>query len=154
MLKKFAIILFILIGLGSCESMARKGYIRPSLEESKHIKVLVAKMNYQYRMGKKIDLEYHLALDFLKINELEGKYLIVEFQNPEKMERFATKIINIYPNEKRIYINSNKMYGFKNMHSYLVRLSISNDLNGEKIIDSLEQYIRVENLPAGYLNVL
>ena len=44
------------------------------------------------------------------------------------------------------------MYGFKNMGAYLTKVELVNNNGGDVVLDSIEQYNRVEYIPYGYKN--
>jgi len=134
--------------------MEKNGYIRPKMQKSSKMIVISDGFNYDYRQNKRVDMTYYITIKFTNLSEVIGNYLMVEFQDPEKLDRFYKYIRPILKDDKVMHIESQKLYGFKNMKSYLIKVSIVNNNNGDKILDSIEQYTRVEYIPGGWKNAI
>lgn len=142
----------IFLTLASCSAMERNGYIRPKKLRTQNMIVSSNGFAYTHRLGKKIDMQYSLTLRFPNIDEVAGKYIVVEYQDPVKKDKFTNEIILIRKKEDTIYLKSKRFYGFKNMRSYLVKISLSDDKYSNKILENIDQYTRVEYIPQGYEN--
>lgn len=136
----------------SCSTMEQNGYIRPKKLQTKNMVVSSNGFIYTHRLGKKIDMQYFIMLKFPMIDEVAGRYIVIEFQDPIKKDSFTKEILLIKKKEDTMYLKSRKMYGFKNMRSYLIKASLSDDKYGNKILENIEQYTRVEYIPYGYKN--
>lgn len=132
--------------------MEQSGFIKPKLEETNNLVVSSAGFSYDYVQNKKVEMQYYVTIAFPKRENVIGKYIIVEFQDPIKKEKFYKNTILVRLEDKSVYLKSSKLYGFNNMNSYLVKIALSEDKNGEKVLDKMEQYVRVEYIPQGYLN--
>ena len=107
---------------------------------------------YTYRQNMKVDMTYYITIKFKNINSVIGNYIMVEFQDPQKSDKFYKYILPILKDDRVMYIKSEKLYGFKNMRSYLTKAALVNNNKGDKILDSFEQYNRVEYIPSGWKN--
>lgn len=136
----------------SCNSMVKNGYIKPKKQESQTMIVSSNGFKYDYRDNRKVDIKYYMTIKFKNIHQAIGNYIIIEFQDPEKLDRFYSKTLPITKDDMVMYIESQKLYGFKNMRSYLTKVRLVNNNNGDKTLDSFEQYNRIEYIPYGYKN--
>lgn len=152
MLKKvlFLLIFFII----SCSTNDNIRHTRPKLQKTDNIIVRAAGFNYEYKTNKRIDMEYYINIIFPNISKLVDKYIIIEFQDPirNRREQYFSEIFPIRAENKSLYVKSKKFYGFKNMEVYPIIIKLSEDKNGNKILESFTQYVRVEFIPQGYKN--
>lgn len=153
MIKK-VLFVFLFIFLVSCNKMVEKGYISPKKQETETMIVSSNGFRYDYRQNMKVDMIYYITIKFKNINEVVGKYLMVEFQDPNKPDKFYKYILPIFKDDKNMYIKSEKLYGFQNMKTYMTKVALVNNNNGDKILDSFIQYNRVEYIPQGWKNVM
>ena len=140
------------IFLFSCQSMIKSGHIRQKRQESDLMLVNANGFLYDYRENRKVDIKYYISIKFKDINKVIGNYIIVSFQDPEKPDKFYSQTLPITKDDNIMYIESNKMYGFKNMGAYLTKVELVNNNGGDVVLDSIEQYNRVEYIPYGYKN--
>ena len=151
MIKKLLII-FLFVLTTSCAKMTEKGYIKPKMQETANMVVSSNGFRYTYRQNMKVDMTYYITIKFKNINSVIGNYIMVEFQDPQKPDKFYKYILPILKDDRVMYIKSEKLYGFKNMRSYLTKVALVNNNKGDKILDSFEQYNRVEYIPSGWKN--
>lgn len=153
-MNKKILLLFLFIFMVSCSKMVKNGYIRPKKQETKNIVVLSNGFRYTYRQNKRVDIRYYITMKFKNMNDVVGKYLMVEFQDPKKLGKFYKYIVPILKDDRIMDIKSEKLYGFKNMNSYLTKVALVNNNKGDKILESFEQYNRVEYIPGTWKNDL
>ncbi len=151
-MNKKILLLLLFIFTVSCSKMAKNGYIRPKMQETATMTVTSNGFRYTYRQNMKVDMTYYITVKFNDINNVVGNYLMVEFQDPKKLDRFYKYIIPILKDDRIMYVKSEKLYGFKNMRSYLTKVALVNNNKGDKTLDSFEQYNRVEYIPGGWKN--
>ena len=151
MIKKLLII-FLFVLTTSCAKMTEKGYIKPKMQETANMVVSSNGFRYTYRQNMKVDMTYYITIKFKNINSVIGNYIMIEFQDPQKLNKFYKYILPILKDDRVMYIKSEKLYGFKNMRSYLTKVALVNNNKGDKILDSFEQYNRVEYIPSGWRN--
>lgn len=149
-IKILTILLFIF--MISCSGMVKNGYIQPDMQETATMTVTSNGFRYNYRQNMKVDMVYYITVKFKDMNNVVGKYLMVEFQDPKKSEKFYKYILPITKDDRNMYIKSEKLYGFKNMKTYLTKVSLVNNNKADKIIDLFDQYNRVEYIPSGWKN--
>ena len=150
-MKKLLVIIFALFVI-SCNSMVRNGKIKPKKQKSNEMIVMSNGFKYNYRMNRRIDINYYIVIKFKNIRNVIGDYLIVEFQDPEKPTKFYSQTLPITKDDVIMHIESEKLYGLKNMHSYITNLKIVNNNKGDEVLDSIKQYSRVEYKPFDYKN--
>ena len=150
--KKFILIfLYFLIG---CSSLEQKGYKKPTLQKSTNMEIISNTFIYDFRLNKKLDMRYNLIIKFINLEKIVGKYIIVEFQDPQNINKFFKKTYLINKDDKILNIKSDKIYNCQNKEVYLVKIYLSEDKNGDKILETIEQRTRVDYIPFTYKNVL
>lgn len=132
--------------------MIKNGYIKPKKQKTEDITVMFNGFKYDYKFNKRVDIKYFIVLKFKDPQDFFDKYIIAYFQDPVKPEKFIKKVIPIVKGSYIVYVESDNMYGFKNMRSYLTKIQIADTNTGERIFDSIDQYSRVEYIPDGYKN--
>ena len=87
MIKKLLII-FLFVLTTSCAKMTEKGYIKPKMHETANMVVSSNGFRYTYRQNMKVDMTYYITIKFKNINSVIGNYIMVEFQDPQKLNKF------------------------------------------------------------------
>ena len=157
-MKKIFLI-FISLFIFSCEDYRiyreKKGYIAPKLLNTDSFYVHFAGFDFRYRLNKKIDLQYVVSLKFYDTRNINGKYIIIEYQNPQKRDNnFEKEIVLIDKKTHILKLKSNLMYGMKQYDVYTVKIKLANDQYGHQVNEEIEQRVRVDCIPAGFKNVL
>ena len=157
-MKKIFLI-FISLFIFSCEDYRiyreKKGYVAPKLLNTDSFYVYFAGFDFRYRLNKKIDLQYVVTLKFYDTRNINGKYIIIEYQNPQKKDNnFEKEIVLIDKKTHILKLKSNLMYGMKQYDVYTVKIKLANDQYGHQVNEEIEQRVRVDCIPTGFKNVL
>lgn len=112
-----------------------------NIQESKFMKVSTG--GYVVDTDRQMEEAYMLEIYFKNLPQ-NVKYIIADFESPANRGIYDRKVYPINSKHSKILIKSNPIYGVKK-GLYKVKILLSEDERGEKIIDSLIQGIQMIN---------
>lgn len=146
-MKKFSLIFLFAILLTSCslETLTRYGVIQPTLQKSKFMKATGG--GFLIDTEKRGELTYVVGINFINKSN-KAKYLIADFEDPTHKGSYVRKVFSLTDSQEKIMVRSDPIYDVK-YGIYLVRISLSEDEKGMRLVDSMDQYFKA----LGVMNV-
>ena len=148
MFKKILSLLFVLI-FNSCTALKENGFVYPTMQRTKNMRVISSEFDMTVGADNKVLAYYNIFIEFPNMDDIIGKFIIAEFQNPENREDFSIIVYKIGNSRNIMNINSNNVYGLQPQKNYLVKISLSNDSRGKEKLETINQYV---NSGAIFLN--
>lgn len=140
MLKKILLSFFMLI-ITSCSTMNESGFIYPNMKKSKNMRVVNSEFDLRVGADNRVQAYYNIFIELQNIENIKGKFIIAEFQNPENRKDFSVVVYEINSLRDIMNIRSDNVYGLKPQKGYLAKISISNDDEGKERIETIKQYV-------------
>ena len=140
MLKKISLS-FLVLFIASCGTLKEAGFIYPHMQRSKNIRVISSEFDMRVGADNRVQAYYNIFIEFPNIDDVDGKFIIAEFQNPENRKDFSVIVYKINSLRDIMNIKSDNIYGLQPQRGYLVKISLSNDDEGKERIETIKQYV-------------
>lgn len=112
-----------------------------------------AEFDVKVDSNNEIQAYYNIFIEFTNMKATNGKFIVLEFQNPQDREDFSTITYEINELKDIMNIRSDVVYGLQSKKGYLVKISLANDEDGKEKIETIEQYVRSGVIPPKTNNV-
>ena len=154
MLKKI-LLSFLMLFITSCSAVKEAGLRYPYMQRSKNIRVISSEFDMRVGADNRVQAYYNIFIEFPNINDIDGKFIIAEFQNPENRKDFSVVVYKINSLRDIMNIRSDNIYGLQPQRGYLVKISLSNDDEGMERIETINQYVNsgAMLLNKNYMNI-
>ncbi len=140
MLKKI-LLSFLMLFITSCSAMKEAGFIYPHMQRSKNMRVISSEFDMRVGADNRVQAYYNIFIELPNIDDIDGKFIIAEFQNPENRKDFSVVVYEINGLRSIMNIRSDNIYGLQPQRGYLVKISLSNDDEGKEKIETIKQYV-------------